>query len=154
MKRPFSSEEFEEIYSKVPRLCVDLVVKTPEGVVLSLRNLPSWRGKWHLPGGTVLYGEKITDAIGRIAQEELGVSVEMKTLLGYIEFPSEETERGFGHTVSMAFLCSTDKVNFKPNEESSKIEVFKELPPDLIPEQHKFLESVWPEIESGSLIPC
>ena len=146
-RKPFSSEEFKEIYSKVPRLCVDLVVKTPEGLVLSLRNLPSWRGKWHLPGGTVLCGERIVDTIKRVAQEELGISVEIQKMLGYIEFPSEKKERGFGHTVSMAFLCFADKTGFKPNEESSKIEVFKDLPPNLIEEQHKFLESVWLEIE-------
>lgn len=145
-KRPFSPEEFRAIYSKVPRLCTDLVIKTPQGIVLSLRNLPSWRGRWHLPGGTVLYKEKVVDAIKRVAWEELSISVRPQKLLGYIEFPSEEKERGFGHTVSMVFLCFTDNVDFKPNEESSKIELFKELPSDLIKEQRIFLESVWHDL--------
>ena len=147
MKRPFSPEEFKEIYSRVPRLCVDLVIKAPEGIVLSLRNLPSWNGKWHIPGGTVLLGEKITDTIKRVAQEELSISVEIKKLLGYIEFPEEAKERGFGHSLSVAFLCSTDATEFKPNEDSLKIEIFKELPPDLIEEQREFLESVWLELD-------
>src|SRR3989338_8312790 len=132
MKRPFSPEEFKEVYSRVPRLRVDLVIKAPEGIVLSLRNLPSWNGKWHIPGGTVLLGEKITDTIKRVAQEELSISVEIKKLLGYIEFPEEAKERGFGHSVSVVFLCSTGATEFKPNEDSLKIEIFKELPPDLI----------------------
>jgi|SRR3989344_1632250 len=147
MKRPFSPEEFKEIYSKAPRLCVDIVLKTSEGVVLLLRNLPSWRGKWHLPGGTVLYGEKIADTIRRVAEEELGVSVSVQKLLGYIEFPSEEKERGFGHTVSMAFLCSTNKETaLRHNEEALELKVFKELPPGLIEEQSVFLASVWHEL--------
>lgn len=145
-KKPLSSEEFRVVYSKVPRLCIDLVIIMSGGIVLSLRNLPSWKGKWHLPGGTVLYGEKVVDTIKRVAQEELSISVKPQKLLGYIEFPSEEKERGFGHTVSMAFLCFTEKTDFKPNEESSKIEVFKKLPPGLIEEQCVFLKLVWHEL--------
>lgn len=147
MKRPFSSEEFKEIYSKVPRLCVDLVVKTSEGVVLLLRNLPSYRGKWHLPGGTVLYGEKIADAIRRVAEEELGVSVSVQKLLGYIEYPSEKKERGFGHTVSIAFLCSTNKETaLRHNEEAFEVKIFSKLPDNIIEEQGVFLRPILSKI--------
>ena len=36
-EKPLSYEEFVAIYSKVPRLCVDLVVRTDEGVLMTLR---------------------------------------------------------------------------------------------------------------------
>lgn len=147
-KRPFSPEEFKAIYSRVPRLCVDIVVKTPKGIVLSLRNLPSWNGKWHIPGGTVLNGEKLTDSVHRVASEELGIKVKIKKLLGYVEFPNEAKERGFGHSVSASFLCSTKNLNFKINkDEASRVGVFKELPDGLIEEQYQFLQSVWNEIK-------
>ena len=147
-KKPFSPEEFKEIYSRATRLCVDLVIKTPKGLALSLRSLSSWKGYWHLPGGTVFYKEKIIDTVRRVALEELGISVNVDKLLGYVEYVSEEKERGFGYTVAMVFLCSLgkDKIDMKSNEEASEVSFFKELPDNVIDEQRVFLESVWREI--------
>lgn len=145
-KKPYSSEEFKAIYSKATRLCVDLVIKGPEGIVLSLRNIKPYKGQWHFPGGTVFYKEKITDAIKRVAMEEAGIKVNVEKLLGYIEFPSEEKERGFGYTISMAFLCSTKDSIFRSNEESLGIKIFKKLPSNMVAEQYKFLKPIWRKI--------
>ena len=144
--KPFSSEEFKEIYSKVPRLCVDLVIKIPEGIVLSLRSIPPYKGSWHFPGGTVLFREKVKDAIQRVAMEEIGISVKIHKFLGYIEFFDEEKERGFGYSVSMAFLCHLAGTDIRPNSDASEIKTFKELPDNMVDEQRVFLESVWREI--------
>lgn len=140
-KKPFSPKEFKEIYSKVPRLCVDLIIKIPgKGIVLSLRSINPYKGKWHFPGGTVLYREKIVDAVKRVAREEAGISVKINKLLGYIEYPSEiKNGRDFGYTISMVFLCSSTETNLRPNAEASDIRIFKELPPGLIDEQREFL---------------
>lgn len=139
---PLSSEDFEYIYSRVPRLCVDLVVKTPAGIVLTLRKLPSWQGCWHTPGGAVLYGETIQQAIQRVARTEIGVEVEIEKLLGYMEFPSERKERGFGWSISMFFLCRATSENFiLNNDDASEIKVFPQLPEKMIEEQRVFLES-------------
>lgn len=146
-KKPFSSEEFRAIYSKVPRLCVDLVVKTPKGLVLSLRAIKPYKGKWHLPGGTVHYKESIVDAIQRVAKEEIHSRVKIRELLGYMEFPNEEKERGFGHTVTMAFLCFAEGTGLKPNEEALQIRIFRQLPPGLIKEQDAFLRPIWQKLK-------
>ena len=145
-KKPFSSKEFRAIYSKVHRLCVDLVIKTPKGLVLTLRDIEPQKGKWHLPGGTVHYREKLADAITRVARTELSSKVKIKEFLGYMEFPNEAKDRGFGSTVSLAFLCFSDGETLKPDEQSSEIRTFNKLPPNLIKEQSVFLRSVWRKI--------
>ncbi|MFH0805336.1 MAG: NUDIX domain-containing protein, partial [Patescibacteria group bacterium] len=66
-KLPFS--EFKSIYSRVPRLCVEIMVKTNNGVLLLKRNIDPEKGKWHLPGGTVLKGERLEDTVKRVAME-------------------------------------------------------------------------------------
>lgn len=104
-KLPFTYEQFKEIYSQVPRLCVDLLITTEKGTLLILRKNFGWEGQWHLPGGTVYYKEKVEDAVQRIAQEELGVDVTINQFLRYVEYPHEETERGFGYSVSLLFDC-------------------------------------------------
>lgn len=150
-KKPFSFEEFKAIYSKVPRLCVELIVKTPEGIVFTLRQLSSWKGKWHIPGGTVFYREKVKDAVTRVAMEELGTPVRIDKVLGYIEYSGEEEEReqGFGSTIGLAFLCFTEATEeeMKVNNEASEIKVFKELPDNLINGQREFLTPIWDEIQ-------
>ena len=143
---PLSPDEFERIYSKVPRFCVDLVIKMQGGIILTLRELPQWNGCWHLPGGTVRYKETIEQAVARVAQDELHTSVEIQRLLGYMEFPSEEKERGFGWSVSGAFLCISQSAEFKVGKGASEARVFTELPDVMLPEHKEFLSAHWAEI--------
>lgn len=144
--QPFSYAEFTQIYSQVPRLTVDLVVQTEGGVVLVKRQEQSWHGMWHLPGGTVLYCEKITDAVGRIANEELGVTVKIEKLLGYIEYPSEVTERGFGYSVSLTFQCQVDAAQIDWLRWSEReIQIFESMPANVVSEQIPTLQAVLSE---------
>lgn len=138
-KQPFTIEEFESIYSRVPRLTVDLVIKNDKGVLLTLREKNGWEGQWHLAGGTVYLGEKVTDAIARVASEELGIKLNVQKMLGYIEYPSEIKERGFGYSVSLVFLCTPESEEIVLDDLASNFEFFKDLPENTIAEQKKFL---------------
>ena len=44
-------EKYDEIYSKVPRICVEVVIRNEKGILLTKRAIPSSEGKWHFPGG-------------------------------------------------------------------------------------------------------
>ena len=138
---PLSPEEFRSIYSRVPRLCVEVVLKSPKGLVLAKRGHKSWGGQWHIPGGTVLMGESLVEAAKRIAKRELGVTIEVHETMGYIEYPSEQKEVGFGQSVGVALLCTTDAQEFSTSEESPEVRAFVELPEPMIAEHRAFLES-------------
>lgn len=142
MKQPFTAEEFKDIYSRVPRLTVEVVVQNEKGVLLTLRKLPSWHNMWHFPGGTVYLKEPLEEAVRRIAREELGVEVEPERLLGYIEYPSEEKERGFGWSVGLAFRCRIVKGEVRGSDQAEEARFFKTPPPDAIPEVKRFLENL------------
>jgi ADP-ribose pyrophosphatase YjhB (NUDIX family) len=147
--KPFSPEEFENIFSKVPRLCVDLVIRKDDGIILTLRTLPTWNNMWHTPGSMVLYRESIMDAIARVAKEEIGAEVNVVKFLDYMEFFSELEQRGYGYSVSMAFLCDYTGGDLKPNGDAEEIRVFRELPENMIEEQHQMLKKHWAEITAG-----
>jgi ADP-ribose pyrophosphatase YjhB (NUDIX family) len=103
-----------------------------------LRDIPPNVGAWHLPGGTVLFGERVVDAVQRVARDELAVDVEVGDLLGYIEYPSHYTA-GLDSPVGLAF--STEIVG-RPGAEEDLPEGcawFKELPAGLYREQGEFL---------------
>ena len=128
--------EFDEIYSRVPRLCVEVVLAAPErGVVLKLRDIPPNVGAWHIPGGTVLFGESLVDAVKRVARDELGAEVEVGELLGYIEYPSHY-ESGLDSPVGLAF-----QVQLAPGQAElpEGCEWFARLPEGLYAEQREFL---------------
>lgn len=100
---PLPEEEFHRIFSRVPRLTVEVVIAAERrGVLLSLRDSGPCRGLWHLPGGTVRFGEPLVQAVKRVAESELGLDVRVRRLLGYIEYPSHY-ENGLDSPVGLAF---------------------------------------------------
>jgi ADP-ribose pyrophosphatase YjhB (NUDIX family) len=132
--------EYDAIYGRVPRLSVEAVIVAPErGVMLSLRDLPPYEGAWHIPGGTVLFGERLTDAVERVARDELRLQVKVGELLGYIEYPSHY-QNGLDSPVGLAFR--TEPVGAPPSagELPDGCEWFARLPSGLYEEQREFLE--------------
>src|SRR3989337_1057838 len=99
-KYPLSKEEFNKIYSKVPRICVDLIIVKDKKILLTKRSIHPFKGRWHIPGGGVLHREKIEQAIHRIAKTELGIKVNPKKLLGYLEILRDGPYR---HTILLEF---------------------------------------------------
>lgn len=131
--QPFTAQEFESIYSRVPRVTVEAVIVLDNKVLLSKRTEQSWHGMWHIPGGTILYKETVKDAVKRIAQEELSLEVIVGELLDYIEYPSEEQERGFGWSIGLAFDCRlADTARFLENEQHR---LFDRVPENTVQEQ-------------------
>jgi hypothetical protein len=128
------TEEFHAIYARVPRLCVEVVIATPErGVLLMRRDIPPNIGAWHIPGGTVLFGEALSDAVRRVALDELDYDVEPGELLGTIEYPSHYLN-GLDSPVGLAYHCSAPDA---PAPEGGGW--FTTLPEGLYAEQREFL---------------
>lgn len=144
-KRPFTRAEFKKIYSKVPRLTVDVIVRGPEGIALTFRSIVPYRNRWHIPGATVLYGESAVKTAHRVAHDELHVSIHAPKFLGYIEY-NEESQRGFGHSLSLVFLAKLKSGELAHDENASKADFFSRLPKNIIHNQRKFLKEHLPEM--------
>jgi 8-oxo-dGTP diphosphatase len=137
-RRPVVSEalpkdEYDRIFAKVPRLTVEvLVTSRGRGVLLALRDVDPCRGMWNLPGGTVRFGERLVDAVRRVAADELGISVRVGPLAGYIEYPSHY-ENGLDSPVGLVFRA-------EPLDEATpRGEWFTVLPEYMHQEQKEFL---------------
>ena len=124
--KPLSRELFDKIYSKVPRLCVDLIIKNNDGILLTKRAISPYFGEWHFPGGTVFFKETIEQAAKRIAKRELGVDIKLETQLGYMEFTEEDSGRK--HSVLIVFLANISRGEITLNEESSAFLFTKTVP--------------------------
>ena len=133
MRQPLPKDEFERIFSKVPRLTVEvLIANDDQGVLLALRDVDPCRGTWNLAGGTVRFGEPLVDAVRRVARDELGVSVSVGQLIGYIEYPSHY-ENGLDSPVGLVFRAAPEAGS------QPRGEWFRVLPENMHEEQKRFL---------------
>ena len=140
MTGPLPQDEFDRIFSRVPRLTVELVIASSErGVLLALRGSGPCKGLWHLPGGTVRFGEPVVEAVRRVALDELGLMVSVGELLGYIEYPSHY-ENGLDSPVGLAFRTQPSIADM-PDERHLRSECawFTTLPKNMHDEQREFL---------------
>ncbi len=132
MRGPLPKGEFEAIFSKVPRLTVEVLITSPKrGVLLGLRDVEPCKGMWNLPGGTVRFGEPLVDAVRRVAAAELSLDVRVGPMLGYIEYPSHY-ERGLDSPVGIVFEAH-------PEREVTDGDWFTVLPQNMHAEQKQFL---------------
>jgi colanic acid biosynthesis protein WcaH len=132
---PLPKEEFDQIFSRVPRLTVELVIASPQrGVLLQLRDHEPCRGTWSLPGGTVRFGEPAVEAVQRVAADELGASVSVGALLGYIEYPSHY-DNGLDSPVGLAFATTMLDAQHEP----PNCRWFTAFPDAMHDEQKRFL---------------
>ncbi len=87
---------------ETPKLMVDVVIPSEDGIVLIRRASDPFEGRWALPGGFVEVGETIEAAATREAAEETGLAVELARLVGVYSDPDRDPR---GHNVSVAFLA-------------------------------------------------
>ena len=133
---PLSEAEFHDIYARVPRLTVEVVLQSPEGVLLTRRESGPCAGLWHIPGGTVRFGEPLATAVERVAATELGLVVSVGPFLGYIEYPSHYLN-GLDSPVGLAFEVHMEQG--QPTPEAGQPSWFIMLPDHMHAEQRGFL---------------
>jgi ADP-ribose pyrophosphatase YjhB (NUDIX family) len=149
---PLPQDEFDWIFSRVPRLTVEVVIASSDrGVLLALRDFGPCKGLWHLPGGTVRFGEPVVEAVRRVARDELGLTVSVGELLGYIEYPSHY-DNGLDSPVGLAFRAQPSIADM-PDERYLRSECawYTMLPENMHNEQRDFLAR---HLDIGSKGPC
>ena len=87
---------------ETPKLMVDVIIPSEEGIVLVRRGSGPFEGQWALPGGFVEVGETVEAAAVRETEEETGLAVEIARLVGVYSDPERDPR---GHNVSVAFLA-------------------------------------------------
>lgn len=114
--------------------CGALIVNDKQETLLLKRSLKSKNGSgfWAQPGGRVEYGERIEDAVIREVKEEIGVDIELKEFLGFVEHiftPEKEHWITFNY---LAKIIGGEEKNVEP-EKHDEIRWFKlnELPENL-----------------------
>ncbi len=126
-------------------MCVDVVIKAEEGIVLSKREIEPDRGKWHIPGGTVLFGEKVGDAAKRVALEETGLTIDITDSIGILEYGEIANH---GHAISIVYLARPVKGKLRGSSQGRTVRYFKNAPKNMIKLHRELLigKKVSPEL--------
>ena len=146
-EKPIPPSEWQAIVENVPLVSVDLVVEYDGGILLGKRENEPAKGEWFVPGGTVLKNEARTEAVHRVAKEELGESVVIDECLGTYEHfydTSEIEDVDSKHYVATAYRCHLehDEPDFSGDDQHSAIDVFHPPFNDLHPYVERYLDDL------------
>lgn len=136
-----TKEEYDFIYDRVPRLCVDLVIKNEKGILLTWRKIDPQKNTWHLPGGRVRFSESLDKAAKRIAKQETGITIAIDDFLGVMEFTREVQDGKIRHSVSIALLVHPITGKLKESWQSSEAQFFLSAPEAIHKIHWNFLKS-------------
>lgn len=138
---PLTLDEFKGIYSKVPRLNVEVCIMSEEGIVLTKRSIEPCIGQWHIPGGTIYFGETPEDAVHRVAMNECGVKVEIEKMLVPIVYPDMHKNGYNGWPIGLAYQVKIVSGELRGSHQGEEIDWFAEVPENTLSEQAEFLRS-------------
>lgn len=122
---------------ETPKLVVDIVIPTEEGVVLIRRGTDPYKGMWALPGGFVEVGETVENAAVREAKEETNLDVELERLVGVYSDPHRDPR---GHNVSVTFLARITGGNAEAATDADEVAVLDPSSVELAFDHRKIVE--------------
>ena len=132
------NNEWKTIVSNVPIVSVDLLVQYKNGILLGKRVNEPAKGHWFMPGGRVQKGETRSEAVHRIAEEELGLKVQIVESLGTFEHfyqKSDVDEIKTKHYLANGFVVDVLDGDPQPDDQHSDLRVFHSIPTP----QHEYL---------------
>lgn len=140
-----SDEEYDFIYSRSPRICVDLLITRYGHVLLTKRDIEPYKDHWHFPGGRIKFRETAEQAIRRVLKGELGIDKQWDAnMIGFCEFLEEVQKNQDRHSISLVHRIElTDDVEVKLDNTAKDFRFFplSELPEPIISPQFNFLNS-------------
>ncbi|WP_255150042.1 NUDIX domain-containing protein [Halorarius halobius] len=125
-------EDWETVVATVPIVSVDLLVRHDGGLVFGKRRNDPVKGWWFLPGGRVHKGETRTEAVHRIAADELGIEVDIVESLGAFEhFYETAAVEGVDdkHYLANGYVVDLRDGALRTEDQHDALRVF-ESPPD------------------------
>ena len=122
-------EFYGRIMGSVPIVCVDLVIIRDTEFLLGKRKNEPEKGQWFVPGGRVMKGEKLLDAVIRKTKEEVGLDVNKEDaeflMVGETIFEEGEDR----HSVNVVYKISADDktITFFDESQTSELGWFKKI---------------------------
>jgi len=106
-------------YPSFPKVGVGGLVIDKDKLLLIKRAYEPSSGLWSIPGGLLEVGEELEEAVAREIEEETGIKVEVKELLGVFNFViRDEAGKVKYHYVLIDFLAKPVGGKLRPSRET------------------------------------
>jgi len=106
-------------YPSFPKIGVGGLVVDKDRLLLIKRAFEPSSGLWSIPGGMLEVGEELEEAVAREIEEETGIKVEVKELLGVFNFViRDKNGRVKYHYVLIDFLAKPVGGKLRPSRET------------------------------------
>lgn len=121
--------EFIDIINATPLVSVDLIIKSPDQKILLGKRLnrPA-QGFWFVPGGRIKKNETLNEALTRVSQVELGITLSLKgsQLLGAFDHIYTDTylnKDGINtHYVALGYAFTLNETpDIQPDDQHSDV---------------------------------
>ncbi|NIO04774.1 MAG: NUDIX domain-containing protein [Proteobacteria bacterium] len=111
----------ERRYPQCPIPAVGAVVVKGDDVLLIVRGKEPGYGQWSIPGGAILLGETLEEAVVREIEEEVGIVTKPVGLIGAVDrIVHDEARRVLYHYVLLDFLCLHRSGNLRARSDAVK----------------------------------
>ncbi len=108
---------------------LDPVIITPDNKVLLAKRKPDVfeGGRWHLPGGRLMVGERVEEAMKRLVKMKTGFEIGLLSgsltgdLIGVYDDPARDARE---HVIALAYLCSISGGKKQPGHNVSEVSSF------------------------------
>jgi len=130
-------KEYCKIFSQVPRITVDAVVFNKKSEVLLVkRDIPPHKGSWHLPGGMVKKGERVSQAAARKIKMETGLKIKLQKFVGLWDSPKRSKapmvfksgRKVITHDITLVFVGKIIGGKLRGSWQGKEVKFFKKLP--------------------------
>jgi len=138
-------ELYAEFVANFPMICVDLVVEHDGGVILARRDIEPAKGRWFWPGGRLFKGEPLKQSVHRVAEQELGIDVEIVDQLG-VQAHFWETSDAVGgpsrHTVNVVYrvMPVQDDLSLQLDDQHTEYRILTNPEPPLHEYVHLYID--------------
>lgn len=109
------TETYSEFHKLMPIICVDVIVGIEDKLLLIQRKCEPMKDSWWFPGGRLLRGEDLTQAVSRVVKAETGLTTaRYPTYLGFGEtkFNEDPFQHGKGtHTVNFVYATNASALS-------------------------------------------
>jgi len=121
------NDTFLHVIENTPLVSIDLIIKNLKGQILlgQRLNRPA-KGYWFVPGGRIVKNEIISDAIKRISQTELGITVTLDNTISLGVFDHIYPDSMFGEKEANTHYVVLAKQFILPDEEHNMLEYDKQ----------------------------
>lgn len=136
---------YADFLETMPQACVDLVVEHDGRVLLARRENEPAKGELFWPGSRLYKGETLGSAVDRIADEELGIAVDVVEQLGanaHFWEVSEEAEDVSRHTVVVVYRVTPadGDPDLRADDQHSEFRWVEAPPADANEYVHRYFE--------------